>query len=938
MASIISALLAVFTIFAISETSTKHPQQFGNSYHKDTAKVNAKKSNKKDAKNESRNASMVPRSLLKVYPEELTYYSNINLNQACNNNCNTAAAATTSYTTTVSTIYKNEFYSPFRFAIAVSAASGVLDCLEYTAGDYFEVLDVSDCVSRVRRLDNGRTGIIDSFMNANGDSLGELRGYPTSISEVSSLRFSQFRDVDVLLLTTLGYGKVSGSVEIYKYRPGFYDEYPEILYRCQPSRPTMIWASATAKYSSKFAIGTSSGVIVRSDVHLLPDEPSAFYTPSDALALTFDDTANQVFCGCRDGSVALFDLRVQRGIDYRRPVTSKSKNPTIRHDVAVTCIQALNGGTRLLTSTFDGKLHFWDCRNASAPLLDFGDSTYCIQKRFVTDEMESVVFAAGNDGYLRSWSLRNGNLLMQKQVAEEKPSRSCIRLIGDEELWISTDGTLRDHLESEASVVRMDTTTVMSAPGKVLVAGGYLVLDRAYSGLVVATSSRFYCSIQPLSHSSRSSNNLIIVKSPQFLDGYWEYQVENGFNLRPISSNQKSNGYLEITVRYALAACSLLSKEYARILADGLDITIRGHNDFYSQREELSKRSLPLSYASLEQLPPFCPTHTTLSQVHKTGLGSSAAMIASLTGALLAHFKAVDMTSSSKPKDMTLIHNLAQLSHCLAQGKVGSGFDVSAAVRGSHSYKRFSPTVIDGIMEEHGKKSKASGEDAINVDELLSIINSTDKWDDVDVPFELPAGFRLMLADIDAGSSTPKLVSQVLAWRKAKPDEADSLWNELHSKNQQVEAGLRYMVELQKSGGMSYNWAISSCSRVPANEWDVLSKKAMAEEAIIIKALFDVYKSFQDVRHCLREMSRLANVAVEPLEQTRLLDACQSQPGVLMAGVPGAGGYDAIFCILVNDVSRDKVEAVWSSWKEMNVGPLLATASDGSMRLENTHI
>lgn len=35
-------------------------------------------------------------------------------------------------------------------------------------------------------------------------------------------------------------------------------------------------------------------------------------------------------------------------------------------------------------------------------------------------------------------------------------------------------------------------TTCISAPGKVLVAGGYLVLDQAYEGLVLATSSRFY--------------------------------------------------------------------------------------------------------------------------------------------------------------------------------------------------------------------------------------------------------------------------------------------------------------------------------------------------------------------------------------------------------------------------------------------------------------
>lgn len=38
----------------------------------------------------------------------------------------------------------------------------------------------------------------------------------------------------------------------------------------------------------------------------------------------------------------------------------------------------------------------------------------------------------------------------------------------------------------------MAPTTVVSAPGKVLVAGGYLVLDPTYSGVVVSTSSRFY--------------------------------------------------------------------------------------------------------------------------------------------------------------------------------------------------------------------------------------------------------------------------------------------------------------------------------------------------------------------------------------------------------------------------------------------------------------
>jgi phosphomevalonate kinase len=31
---------------------------------------------------------------------------------------------------------------------------------------------------------------------------------------------------------------------------------------------------------------------------------------------------------------------------------------------------------------------------------------------------------------------------------------------------------------------------------------------------------------------------------------------------------------------------------------------------------------------------------------------------------------------------MTLLHNVAQIAHCAAQGKIGSGFDVSCAVCG----------------------------------------------------------------------------------------------------------------------------------------------------------------------------------------------------------------------------------------------------------------
>ena len=66
-------------------------------------------------------------------------------------------------------------------------------------------------------------------------------------------------------------------------------------------------------------------------------------------------------------------------------------------------------------------------------------------------------------------------------------------------------------------------TTIVSASGKVLIAGGYLVLDPKYSGVVVSTSSRFYTVVQTL---ASGKANQVIVKSPQFKEALWTYEVE----------------------------------------------------------------------------------------------------------------------------------------------------------------------------------------------------------------------------------------------------------------------------------------------------------------------------------------------------------------------------------------------------------------------------
>ena len=93
-------------------------------------------------------------------------------------------------------------------------------------------------------------------------------------------------------------------------------------------------------------------------------------------------------------------------------------------------------------------------------------------------------------------------------------------------------------------------------------------------------------------------------------------------------------------------------------------------------------------------------------EVAKTGLGSSAAMTTAVAAALLHYLRVVNLPTLSEDQhrekestvDLDMVHVIAQTAHCIAQGKVGSGFDVSSAVYGSQRYVRFSPEVLSSAQ------------------------------------------------------------------------------------------------------------------------------------------------------------------------------------------------------------------------------------------------
>jgi phosphomevalonate kinase len=69
----------------------------------------------------------------------------------------------------------------------------------------------------------------------------------------------------------------------------------------------------------------------------------------------------------------------------------------------------------------------------------------------------------------------------------------------------------------------MAAAVAYSAPGKVLLVGGYLVLDRKHTGLVFGLNARVHVLIEDLSSPEDQTSSQIVVRSPQFRDAEWRY-------------------------------------------------------------------------------------------------------------------------------------------------------------------------------------------------------------------------------------------------------------------------------------------------------------------------------------------------------------------------------------------------------------------------------
>ncbi|KTW26125.1 phosphomevalonate kinase [Pneumocystis carinii B80] len=445
--------------------------------------------------------------------------------------------------------------------------------------------------------------------------------------------------------------------------------------------------------------------------------------------------------------------------------------------------------------------------------------------------------------------------------------------------------------------------TVVSAPGKVLLAGGYLILEQENEGFVLTLSARMVCIVEDRERKGEYAEIRVCCKQFKQLDYFFRVIFgENGEILEVQENNGSRNSHIYYALIYSLFYCNPYNMQ-------DLYITILADNDYYSQIEP---RSGLCRYKKFD---------FPIEKVHKTGIGSSSALMTSMIAALVVHLSEgkIDIEQT---QNKWIIHNLSQIAHCSVQEKIGSGFDIAAACFGSCLYRRFDPAIIDSVGEHTSSQFKK---------QLTKVVESL--WDISIEELDFPPGLGVILVDRNEGTTTSNMARNVMEW-KNKDIEANSIWEELKKMNNLFYKTLNEMTNASRQFTSDYYEVLKISGQV---SWDEDKMKFEDKtKQFIYDILYNLYFQLKSIREQLKIIGIKSNVPIEPSSQTLLLDKCSKIPGVLGVGIPGAGGYDAIFCIVIQQ-SNAKKDISSIKLDDTDLSILLSKEEHSGLKVENIH-
>jgi len=275
-------------------------------------------------------------------------------------------------------------------------------------------------------------------------------------------------------------------------------------------------------------------------------------------------------------------------------------------------------------------------------------------------------------------------------------------------------------LSKEAGLLKGGQSMIeVSAPGKLILAGEWSVLEKGNPGIVTAVNRRIHVALEESESIRATAVDFHIHDIGGELEGdrfRWQGDLTDDQEKKLLFMR----GAIEAALQY---------------LGDFRPFSIRIRGDLASSDRD--------------------------DDVRKIGFGSSAAAVVSCVAAILA-FHGIAL-SSRQARD--LIYKISTAAHYLAQGRIGSAIDVAASTYGGvFVYRRFDPRwLLDSL---------SSGS---SLSEIAAM-----EWPGLVVEqLEIPDGLDFAVAWTGNPASTSAMVEKMNRWASKHPAEQRKIYGRL---------------------------------------------------------------------------------------------------------------------------------------------------------------
>lgn len=265
----------------------------------------------------------------------------------------------------------------------------------------------------------------------------------------------------------------------------------------------------------------------------------------------------------------------------------------------------------------------------------------------------------------------------------------------------------------------MTQELITSAPGKLMLAGEWAVLELGVPCVVIAIDKkvtvRAYIDLR---------EKVFSVTAP-------DLKLETK---HAVWQNQKLHWQPELTPE---------EKEKLLMAQFAIETTLK-------YLEAAGKKILPIGITTASE---DCVVQLSSGETKKIGFGSSAAAVVAIVKAILQ----LHGIHTQTQQELERVFKLSCIAHFEAQGKVGSSFDVAASTFGGVlQYKRFDPTWLQEQYQQ-GQNLKQIAETPWPALELQ--------------PLQLPENFHLLLGYTGPDSSTKEMIQKVNACKETRKED-----------------------------------------------------------------------------------------------------------------------------------------------------------------------